>query len=195
MWVDPAAWAAPCVHCSFDAALLVQGAQHGSYEAEGEGARPTLQRHPTLLQRLPGHRLVHAATLRLEPVKYDAGYAGVACFASRSLMLQCCAHLAGCSDGPELLTCLTWPHVRGCYTSTSHSQRMQCRHHHVLLLCRVAESEGGPYQPRRPDRSIRGHPDCSIGVVSNGHYCRRPARMVRRCCPQPDPSLLLSHLG
>jgi hypothetical protein len=35
-----------------------------------------MERHPTLLQRMPGHRLVHAATLRLEPVKYDAGYAG-----------------------------------------------------------------------------------------------------------------------
>ena len=53
--------------------LLAQEPQRGGYGSDDAAARPTLERQPTLLQRMPG---VHAATLRLEPIKYDAGYAG-----------------------------------------------------------------------------------------------------------------------
>jgi hypothetical protein len=37
---------------------------------------PKLQRQKTLLQRVVGKRLTHAATMRLAPIKHDADYAG-----------------------------------------------------------------------------------------------------------------------
>lgn len=56
--------------------LLTQGSQRSSQAAADTAPQPSLQRQPTLLQRMPGRRLVNAATMRLKPVKYDAGYAG-----------------------------------------------------------------------------------------------------------------------
>ena len=38
--------------------------------------RPAVQRQKTLLQRVVGKRISHAATRRFSPIKHDADYAG-----------------------------------------------------------------------------------------------------------------------
>ena len=39
-------------------------------------SRPAVQRQKTLLQRVVGKRICHAATRRFSPIKHDADYAG-----------------------------------------------------------------------------------------------------------------------
>ena len=83
-------WQGSEVHCHAG-----QDSHRGKRDASGAAQTlpqhsngPKLQRQKTLLQRVVGTRLTHAATMRFAPIKHDADYAGALCLAGALLQFN-----------------------------------------------------------------------------------------------------------